>query len=82
MFGTEELAQYGAVGIALAIVSVGGFVTYKLGMALVDAAKIVLTNHLHHLTDEISGMRSDVGEGFLRIEAALRQQESDKPKKG
>jgi len=65
------LAQAGAVGIALGMVMVGGFVAYKVSLRLIGAAEKILTNHLHDLTTEIKGMRKDVSDGFTRVEVAL-----------
>ena len=61
-----QLAQYGAVGIALGMISVGGFIVYKIGMALINATKDVLTNHLTHLNDTVE-------RGFDRVTAELRE---------
>lgn len=68
-----ELAQAGAVGVAIAIVFVGGFVVYKLGRLLIEGATEILTNHLHELTDEFRGLRHDVSEGLTRIEVGLER---------
>lgn len=71
------LAQAGAVGIALGMVMVGGFVAYKVAIRLIGAAETILTNHLHNLTEEIQGM----GKTLERIEVALTTRASSVEKK-
>jgi len=84
MFGLDvaALAQAGAVGIALGMVMVGGFVAYKVSLRLISAAEVILTNHLHDLTVEIKGMRKDVSDGFTRVEVALAGEKLGARRKG
>lgn len=62
----QLLIQGGAVSVLL----VFGFFAYKLASSIISSVMLIVTNHMDHLTREVSGLREDIREAVDRFLAS------------